>query len=108
MVNPLEVNPGQPSPVHCEMQRSLAVAWINARLTERHGCDVTRSVIFYDSDSDVAAMLPVGEPLPPNDIQARLYESGIRSWSVGIHLAATVSDDELACRQRHPAGRGLK
>ena len=109
MSNVLPENPGQPSPIHVEMQRSLAVAWINARLAERHDCDVDRSIIFYDADSDVAAMHPVGTPLPPNGIQTRLRDKcGIESWSVGIKMAATISDEEKACRARHHAGRGLK
>ena len=103
----LEPQPPQPSAMHVELQRSLAIAYINADLVNRAKCNVNRSIILYDKDGDVAAVLPVDEQLPNETVQRRLVAAGIRSWSVGIHQAPAISPEEKACRAKHPAGKGI-
>ena len=103
----LEVQPPQPSAMHLQLQRSLAIAYINADLPKRAGCDVDRSIILYDKDGDVAAVLPVDEQLHNETVQRRLVAAGIRSWSVGIHQAPAISDEEWLCRAKHPSGKGI-
>ena len=73
------------NPMLREVNHGLAVMWINADLIERANFDVRRDIILYDDATVFVAMLPIVlGPVLPDSVQAKLYEVGVRSYSVGI------------------------
>lgn len=73
------------SPMMREVNRGLAVRWINAALETRAGLDITRDIMLYDEDTMLMGILPIilGPELPQG-VHEVLHDAGVRSYSIGI------------------------
>jgi hypothetical protein len=76
-------------PLRKQANKHLMVAWINARLLDRMGHDVRRSIVFYDDAGTFeTALLPeefdaLGDKR--EEFLQRLYAATpIRFWSKGV------------------------
>lgn len=73
------------SPMVAQMNRGLAVQWINRDLTNRAHFSIDRDIILYDEDKVFAAMLPaILGPVLTDEVQHAMHSLGVRAYSVGI------------------------
>jgi hypothetical protein len=71
------------------LNRGVMVAWINADLINRAGCDVRKSIVLWDSERNfVMALAPAITPALFRErlplVTDSMHRAGIRYWSVGI------------------------
>lgn len=72
-------------PMLREVNRGLMVSFINRTLPASAGYDVDRSTVLYDEDKLFEAVLPpIMGPVPNPGLSAKLYEVGVRYYSIGI------------------------
>jgi hypothetical protein len=80
------------APLVKHLNKGLMVAWINADLIERAGCDIRKSIVMLDEGYTFVMALPA--TITPAEFQARLDAQpntvaamrsiGIRYWSHGL------------------------
>jgi hypothetical protein len=80
------------APLVQKLNKGLMVAWINADLLNRAGCDIRKSVVMLDEDYTFVMALPAS--VTPDEFAARLEllpgtvaamrRIGIRYWSHGL------------------------
>ncbi len=71
------------------LNRGVMVAWINADLINRAGCDVRKSIVLWDNERNfVMALAPAITPALFRErlplVTDSMHRAGIRYWSVGI------------------------
>jgi hypothetical protein len=80
------------APLIKSLNKGLMVAWINADLIERAGCDIRKSVVMLDEDYKFIMALPASLTpaefidrlaAQPNTVAA-MHRIGIRYWSHGL------------------------
>lgn len=72
-------------PMLREINRGLMVSFINRTLPASAGYDVDKSTVLYDEAKMFEAVLPpVMGPVPSPGLSDKLYEVGVRFYSIGI------------------------
>ncbi|AVO21776.1 hypothetical protein SEA_JEON_74 [Mycobacterium phage Jeon] len=77
-----EIERTELSPMLRKANRSLFVAFVNSRLSERAGLDADRSVMLYDADKMFEFAL---DEVPTERMLRQLYQhTNVRFWSWGV------------------------
>lgn len=80
------------APLVKRLNKGLMVAWINADLMNRAGCDIRKSIVMLDDEYTFVMALPA--TITPAEFKTRLdaqpntvaamHRIGIRYWSHGL------------------------